>query len=296
MPPPRYGRPQAPQMPVAPEPAPPAPPVGWRQRARALRERSRNALWVGLGVVIALIALFIYGAYGPAETRLNKGDVATLVARAMASATPPPSYASRVYDLVAPSLVEIEVTKPGDMGKVENDSGSGVILDENGTILTSLHVVTQATDIQVLFFDDTRSRAVVVAQDPHNDIAVLRPRRLPSQVVPATLGNPATLRVGDEAIVLGNPFGIRHTLTAGVISGLERKYESAKTGETMSRLIQFDAAVNPGNSGGPLLNRNGEVVGIVTALLNPNDEKVFIGIGFAVPIDTAAAAGGPPPF
>ncbi len=115
-------------------------------------------------------------------------------------------------------------------------------------------------------------------------------------LIPATLGSPASLQVGDEAIVIGNPFGLRHTVTAGVISGLNRSFKLPNTENPVEGLIQFDAAVNPGNSGGPLLNRDGEVVGIVTALANPTDQSVFIGIGFAVPIDVAASVAGSPPF
>jgi S1-C subfamily serine protease len=110
------------------------------------------------------------------------------------------------------------------------------------------------------------------------------------------LGNPNSLHVGDEAIVVGNPFGLRHSVTAGVISGLGRTFKLPSTQEPVTGLIQFDAAVNPGNSGGPLLNREGEVVGIVTALVNPTEQDVFIGIGFAVPIDVAASAAGTPPY
>ena len=105
-----------------------------------------------------------------------------------------------------------------------------------------------------------------------------------------------SLHVGDEVFPVGNPFGVSNSLTAGVVSGLGRSYKSPETGETLSNLIQFDAAVNPGNSGGPLLNRDGEVVGIVTGLLNPTQDDFFIGIGFAVPIETAAGALGPPPY
>ena len=94
----------------------------------------------------------------------------------------------------------------------------------------------------------------------------------------------------------GNPFGIRNSFSAGVVSGLNRNFKSPKSGATLSNLIQFDAAANPGNSGGPLLNRDGEVVGIVTALYNPTDQEVFIGIAFAVPIDAAGGAMGSPPW
>jgi S1-C subfamily serine protease len=266
-----------------------------REIARRTRQRARALLPVVTGIFITLAALVLYNSLQPADSHVTRSDVNQLVASAMASATPPPSYASQVYAMIAPSVVQIKTSTLTLDGKSESGSGSGVILDDSGTILTSLHVVTGSIDIQVLFYDNTESQASIVGQDDANDVAVLRPRQLPAQVVPATLGDPSSLNVGDEAIVVGNPFGLRHTLTDGVISALGRSIESTKTGVTMSNLIQFDAAVNPGNSGGPLLNRNGEVVGIVSSLLNPTNQETFIGIGFAVPINTAAAAGGSPP-
>jgi S1-C subfamily serine protease len=268
----------------------------WRERAIKWRARSRSILLVGAGMLIALAALFTYDALRPADTRLTKRDVEAVVARAMASATPPPSYASRVYEIIAPSIVQVRTKTLTTAGKTESGSGSGVILDEGGAILTSLHVVTGSLEIQVIFYDNTEAEASIIAASPENDIAVLRARGLPAQVIPATLGSPGALNVGDEAFVVGNPFGIRHSLTAGVISGLGRNFKSPRTGRVLSNLIQFDAAVNPGNSGGPLLNRDGEVVGIVTSLFNPTDQDVFIGIGFAVPIETAAGAAGSPPY
>lgn len=289
MTPPRYTSPPLPQ----PEPEPSARVKAWRRRTKWVRERSRLLGAVG-AILVLWLMLFAYTAARTAGTPLTPVDVKALVASAMASATPPPTFASRVYSAVAPSLVEVKADQVDANGKTQPDSGSGVIFDQTGMILTSLHVVKNATGIRVVFFDDTESPAWLVSQDPANDIAVLRPTELPSQVVPATLGDPNSLHVGDEAIVVGNPFGVRGSLTDGVVSGLGRNFKSPKTGETLTNLIQFDAAVNPGNSGGPLLNRDGEVVGIVSSLLNPTDQDVFIGIGFAVPINTASAAAGGP--
>lgn len=264
-----------------------------RLRLRRLRERARPAIQVGLGIFIALAALFIYQALTP-STHLTERDVNSIVASAMASATPPPSDGSQVYQIIGPSVVQIQASTLSLSGKTENGSGTGVIISQNGEILTALHVVTGSIGIKVLFYDNTEADASIIGQDPANDIAVLRPMDLPAQVIPATLGGGAN--VGDEAFVVGNPFGLRHTLTAGVISALGRGITNPKTGQSMKNLIQFDAAVNPGNSGGPLLDRNGEVIGIVTSLLNPTDQEVFIGIGFAVPIATAGGAGAPPPY
>ncbi len=251
-------------------------------------------LLVVLGIVIALAATFAYDATKPPPQRLTQRDINAAVARALASATPPPSIASQVYEFIAPSLVRVEARVANDPKKVS--TGTGTVVSDMGDILSSWHIVEKATAIGVTFYDGTESDAVVVAKDTEKDLVVLRAKILPDNLMPAVLGSSGALSVGDDAIVVGNPFGITNSLTAGVISGLRRNFKSPKTGATLTNLIQFDAAVNPGNSGGPLLNRYGEVVGVVTALLNPGEQEVFIGIGFAVPIETAAGAMGSPEY
>lgn len=267
----------------------------WRERVGWLVSWHKVAL-VGVGVFVAFAMLFAYNAIPPRRPALTQRDVSTAIARALASVTPPPPVAARVYDVIGPSVVLINTQTPGKDDEPEQGHGTGVILDEGGAILTSLHVVQGAGEIEVVFADGTSSPAEIVASQRERDIAVLRTLQPPTGLVPATLGSPSTLRVGDDAIAVGNPFGLRHSVTAGVISGLNRSFKSPNTQEIMTGLIQFDAAVNPGNSGGPLLNRDGEVVGIVTALANPTDQSVFIGIGFAVPIDEAASVAGTPPY
>ncbi len=284
-----------PSSPPPPETKPPRL-LRLRERLRRLRDRSRTPLLVISGMLIALAAMFSYSLLRPGAPGMTDREVASIAARVMASATPPPSIGSRVYDAIAPSLVMIVTQEPGKDGKTEGGSGSGVILDDTGSILTCLHVVQNVTSISVIFFDNTESPASIQAQDATQDLALLRPRQLPSQVIPAVMGSPGSLSVGDPVFAVGNPFGLRHTLTAGVVSALGRTAKSPDTGATLSNLIQFDAAVNPGNSGGPLINSNGEVVGIVSMLLNPTDQEVFIGIGFAVPMESAGGIGEPPPF
>jgi S1-C subfamily serine protease len=272
---------------------------GTQERGDVFRGRWRisrsSLLFAGATALIVLLVLFVYSGIQSRQPRLTEPQVKELVAQAMASATPPPPTAERVYSIIAPSVVLI-ITQGSKESATDEGSGSGVVLDQRGTILTSLHVVRDTNEIEVIFADGTRSPATIEQTMEEKDIAVLRTAAPPPNLIPATLGSPATVQIGDEAIAVGNPFGLRHTVTAGVISGLNRSFTLPETEKEMDGLIQFDAAVNPGNSGGPLLNADGEVIGIVTALANPTDERVFIGIGFAVPIDVAASAGGPPPF
>ncbi len=183
----------------------------------------------------------------------------------------------------------------GGVGAADGSLGSGVIVDASGDILTCLHVVANASSIEVTFADGTKSPATVSSTEPQDDIAVLQATQLPAKIQPAVLGNPRSVQVGSQAFVVGNPFGLTASFTSGVISGLNRSYQLPNDGPTLSGLIQFDAAVNPGSSGGPLVNGNGQVIGIVDALVNPTNQDVFIGIGLAVPITTAGGAAGLPP-
>jgi S1-C subfamily serine protease len=175
--------------------------------------------------------------------------------------------------------------------------GSGVVVDSFGNILTSLHVVEGATSIKVTFADGTESEAKIVLRQPENDIAVIQALDTPLTLLPAVLGNPNSMRVGDEAFVVGNPFGLYSSMSAGVISGFDRVFQLPDSDIKIHGMIQVDAAINPGNSGGPLLNRDGYVIGIVTGIINPTKDNFFVGIGFAVPITTAVGAmGSSPPY
>jgi S1-C subfamily serine protease len=207
------------------------------------------------------------------------------------SPTPTPLM-SEVYAKVAPSVVQIKALRADG---TLTEAGSGVVIDEAGDILTALHVVQNAPSLTVVFADGTESRAVIISEVPGSDIAALRPANTPAQLLPATLGSPSSLRIGDDAIVVGNPFALTRSLSTGVISGLDRSVQVPNQSRSLTGLIQFDAAVNPGSSGGPLVNRDGEVVGIVTGLVNPTGQPAFSGVGFAVTIDAAAGALGVPP-
>jgi len=190
----------------------------------------------------------------------------------------PPALSVDVYRQVAPSLVFIETTGADpDL----NGIGSGVIVNADGLIMTSLHVVESADTIEVTFADGVAASATIVEEIPENDLALLIADASPNVIVPAVLGGVGRLQVGDEAYAVGNPLGLRSSLSAGVVSALGRTIP-LPGGGVLEELIQFDTAVNPGNSGGPLLDRDGVVVGIVTALVSPSEDPGFSGIGFAV--------------
>ena len=255
------------------------------------RERMRGMFPFASGIAATQLALILYRSLFPG-TQLTTQEVNEAIAIAMASATPRPPYSEEVYRIIQPSLVLIETESPDGEGNL----GSGVIIDDAGDILTSLHVVNGASKIVVIFADGTHSEAVIAAAQPEMDIAVLQARTLPELFVPATLGNPGALQVGDEAYAVGHPFGLYGSMSAGVISGFDRTFMPKGGGTELNGLIQFDAAVNPGNSGGPLLNRDGQVVGIVTGLVNPTADSFFVGVAFAVPINVAAGGAGYPPY
>jgi S1-C subfamily serine protease len=273
----------------------------WRSLAQQARAGIRATLPFISGVLAALVGIAIYSVLVPEPAPLTMDEVNEHVAQAMASATPAPAYSSLVYQVVLPSLVFIETQAAGEQGddgiyRSEEGLGSGVVINADGDVLTSLHVVTNTNLIQLTFADGTEARGQIVATQPENDIAVVRPSRLPQVLVPAILGNPDAMRVGDEAYAVGHPFGLYASMSTGVISGFERTFRVENSDQRLEGLIQIDAAVNPGNSGGPLLNRYGQVVGIVTGLANPTEESFFVGIGFAVPIDIAGGAAGLPPY
>jgi S1-C subfamily serine protease len=265
-----------------------------RRRARITARAKRSGAFVG-GIVAAFLAIALYGALFPGPRPLTETDIQQGVDQALASETPPPAFSELVYAAVAPSLVTIQTTGVDAQGKADTGLGTGVVVDAAGDILTALHVVTGATTIKITFADGTTATGTVSVREPDHDIAVVQPSILSATAVPATLGNPNSVQVGSEAYVIGHPFGLVDSLSAGVVSGLGRSFQEPNSSQVLHGLIQVDAAINPGNSGGPLLNRNGQVIGIVTGLVNP-DQDVFIGIGLAVPIDVAGGAAGLPQY
>lgn len=275
--------------------SPDSKPGQWRDRLIRIRTRVKSAIPFASGILAAFLAILLYNVLFPGPQQMTGREVNDTVAMALASATPRPAFSTQVFQVIQPSLVLIQ-TK-GEDGEGEHGGlGSGVIITTNGEILTSLHVVDDANEILVTFADGTESAAEVVLAQPENDIAVLQTYQLPEILVPAILGNPGAMRVGDEAFTVGNPFGLYSSMSAGVISGFNRTFQPSDSDQKLEGLIQIDAAVNPGNSGGPLLNRSGQVVGIVTGIVNPTEESFFVGIGFAVPINVAVSGMGSPPY
>jgi S1-C subfamily serine protease len=249
-----------------------------------------------LVLISAFLGVLLFHYLFPPPAPIGQNEIDTSIAQAMASATPAPAYSAQVYQTILPSLVMIQTKRENAPADEKFGVGSGVIVNADSDILTALHVVAGANVIEVLFADGTRSAAGVISTEPDHDIAVLHPVQTPQLIVPAVLGNPGAMRVGDEAYAVGSPLGLVDSMSAGVISGFNRSYTIENSDKRLEGLIQFDTAVNPGNSGGPLLNRRGQVIGIVTALANPSKQDFFVGIGFAVPIGTAVSAAGGPEY
>jgi S1-C subfamily serine protease len=268
----------------------------WRGKLRTASAHLQRGLPFASGVLTALLAMLIYNLTVTKPEQLTVRDVRTSIVEIMASATAPPSYSSQVYQVIRPSLILVQVEKEREEAESGFGLGSGVVVDNFGNILTSLHVIEGARQIMVTFADGTKSPAEVVMEIPEYDLAVLQAYDTPLFVVPAVLGNPNSMRVGDEAFVVGNPFGLYSSMSSGVISGFDRIFRMPNSDVEIPGMIQFDAAANPGNSGGPLLNRSGHVIGIVTGLANPTDGNFFVGIGFAVPINIAVGGMGSPPY
>ncbi len=268
-----------------------------RTRLRAWAQRRERWLTLAAGAGIALAAVALNQALIRHGPELTQEDIDAAVMHTLEKAVLP-SQTTRAWEAVRPSLVRVRGLGDGKDGEknVEQGVGSGVVIVEDGTILTNLHVVAGAKRIGVVFADGLESDAVVVGTQPENDLAVIKAATIPDDLQPATLRSTADLSPGDHVTAVGFPFGIGPSVTSGVVSGLKREFRSPEGQRVLSNLIQFDAAANPGSSGGPLVTNDGAVVGIVTGILNPNDQRVFIGIGFAVPIENAASAVGMSPF
>ena len=301
------------------------PEPSFRQRAAAwwsrLYGQRQPQVLVAVSVLLTLALVGVYELLRPPPQNLTQTDLNAAVNYALEARPRPPSIAAVAYATVIPSVVQVNgydpadpdtIPKPEDKAEAEQPPdqqglaedfherfsavGTGVVIDEQGTILTNLHVAASAKKLRVIFADGTESEARIIGARPESDLAVILPMTLPDDLQPATLASSAGLRPGDDVVAVGFPFGIGPSASAGVVSGLLRQLEQEEGKPALKNLIQFDAAANPGNSGGPLVNANGEVVGIVTAILNPSGLRTFAGIGFAVPIEEAASAAGENPL
>lgn len=313
---------------------PPLTRVAW-DFIRSWCGRHERAVLLSACALIAAAAVGGYGILRPPPRALTQHDIDAAVQYTLTNRPRPPAETAHAAAVIRPSVVEVEgflspehaaalaqaaakaegkssrghdkgsgaptlPDKPMTAGPPDEEQpdaiGSGVVINESGAILTALHVISSTDRWVVVFADGTKSEATLVAAQPENDLAALQARNVPDELQPAILASTAGLNPGDKVVATGFPFGIGPSVSAGVVSGLKREFDDPTRHQRYTNLIQFDAAVNPGNSGGPLVNRDGEVVGIVTAILNPSSAGVFAGIGFAVPIENAARAFGENPL
>jgi S1-C subfamily serine protease len=308
----------APTLPP-PEPVESVAPAPARQRLAGFVRRHERRLWAL--VVLLLVATALLWRVGPKGPPVLTFEQIDHLVRKSIEEKPLASAAARAYDKIIPSVVRVvgyerdsgELPREAKAAKEARDArpksestaepgmqergvGTGVVIVDNGTILTNLHVVLGAERVKVTFMDGLESEAKLISVMPEHDLAVLRAMKIPDDLFPATMRGTGDLKPGDRVLAVGFPFGIGPSASEGVVSGLKREFRSPEGERVLTNLIQFDAAANPGNSGGPLVTMEGEVVGIVTAILNPTKQRVFVGIGFAVPIENAAAGAGMPPF
>ncbi len=236
---------------------------------------------------------------------LTEAQIASQPAAPLAQPTPlPPELIAEadaeelllinLYERANPSVVNIVVTVGEEDEEMTNffpsqGQGSGFIVDSEGHIITNNHVIAEAEEVDVTFFDGTTVEAEIIGQDPDSDLAVIKVNVENGSLRPITWGNSDELLVGQRAVAIGNPFGLEGTLTTGIISALGRSLPTANRFQ-IPEIIQTDAAINPGNSGGPLLNSQGEVIGVNTAIvprMSSLGERSFLGVGFAIPANLA---------
>ncbi len=253
-------------------------------QARAIRTR---LLLTGLLFVVGGLAIAAVWWATTRPATATPDEIGTAIDEAVSNTTVPEPVGPAIFNTLIPSMVLIQLDAGGDVGSI----GTGVVINDQADIMTAFHVVDGEGEIRISFTDGTTTTATISESDPAIDIAVLSVAQPPEVLVPAVIGG--GVAIGEPVFALGNPLGLTGSFSQGVVSGLDRSLP-IDDDFTLEGLIQFDAAVNPGSSGGPLINSNGQVVGIVTALASPTGEDFFSGIGFAVPIATAGgAAGGP---
>jgi S1-C subfamily serine protease len=253
-------------------------------------------LLIVVGGLIAFALVATNASLTPKPRELTQRDIDRAVLHTLTTKTLP-SPEARAYENVRRSVVRVRGMATGKDGEpVEQSVGSGVVIIDSGVILTNLHVVQEAKYLRVVFFDGFETDATVIGIKENQDLAVLRAKTVPDDLPAATMRSSQDLLPGEHVVAVGFPFGVGPSASSGVVSGLKREFRSHGGKRILTDLIQFDAAVNPGSSGGPLVTLDGEVVGIVTAILSPAQERFFVGIGFAVPIESAAEGAGIHPF
>jgi S1-C subfamily serine protease len=206
---------------------------------------------------------------------------------------------SEIYARAAPGVVQITSTTtasenpslaPYDQQAVPQQAlGSGFVIDKTGHIVTNYHVIEGAEQIEVSFSNRDTLSAKIVGSDPSTDIAVLRVQSSSRGLAPLAFGNSDTVRVGDPVVAIGNPFGLRRTATAGIVSAVQERTITAPNGYPIDHVIQTDAQINSGNSGGPLLSARGEVIGVNSQIARADGSTGNVGIGFAIPSNTVKA-------
>jgi S1-C subfamily serine protease len=264
-------------------------PASDRSRGRALARRGLPLVVAGgLGAGIALGVGFAAGLGGEPTTIVRQVTVESGTAQNTAlPAAAGELTTQEIYRRAAPGVVRITPIageQGGALGDSPSSLGSGFVIDKAGHIVTNFHVVADAEEVFVQFSSEESVKAEIVGSDPSTDIAVLRVEEHSMALTPLALGESGSVQVGDRAIAIGNPFGLDRTVTEGIVSALQRDI-TAPNGFTIDHVIQTDAAINHGNSGGPLLNGRGEVVG-VNAQIQSGGVDGNVGVGFAVPIDT----------
>lgn len=271
-------------------------PVGQSQAVTA-RLLKRPTFLLGLGVLVGAALVWQITPSTAVSPAVTKANIESIVLETLATKSLP-ARAAQVAAAAWPSLVNIQTLdgEPAAGNLIsQKGRGAGFVIKDDGTILTNYHVIAGSDRIVVTFADGLISPAAIISVQPERDLAVLRPARIPDDLEPATLAAGGQVMPGDMVVAVGFPFGMGPSVSAGVVSGLDRQF--ARAGRPpLTGLIQFDAAVNPGSSGGPLLNQDGEVIGVVTAILNPSPGGTFAGVGFAITMDSAANAAGIPPF
>lgn len=270
-----------------------------KRNRQALLTLSKHPLT--LMVFGAAVGAFVLWGSGysrsDAPTAIDETKVESIVLKTLTTKTLP-SRVTQIAEQIWPSVVKIRTLDgdPPPAGLVsEIGKGTGFVIKDDGSILTNYHVVAGSERIVVTFADGLESPAAVIAAEPERDLAVLTPARFPDDLKPVVLAPNGQAVPGDLVVAVGFPFGMGPSVSAGVISGLNRTFRIPNA-QPLTGLIQFDAAVNPGSSGGPLVNQSGEVLGVVTAILNPSPSGTFAGVGFAITMQSAANAAGIPPF